>query len=95
MKQDIDYKVPNGKMVRLEVEIDNDIIKSIKIAGDFFVHPETAITQIENLLTGKSIDDVNNIVNRFIDENHIKLIGFNASDLTKALRMIKKYEDKH
>ena len=90
MKQDIDYKVLNGKLMRLEINLDKDIIQSIQISGDFFVHPETAILQIEDLLIGKSIDDVNWIVNRFIEENHIKLIGFDASDLTKALRLIQK-----
>ncbi len=88
MKQDIDYKVPNGKLLRLEVDMKKDSIKSIKISGDFFVHPETAITQIEKMLEGKSRDDVTDVVNKFIEENHIKLVGFNAVDLTNALRTI-------
>ncbi len=90
MKHDIDYKVPNGKLLRLEVDMEKDTIRSIKISGDFFIHPETAITQIEGLLAGKSIDDVNDTVNRFIEENNVQLIGFDASDLTEALRKIQK-----
>ncbi len=90
MKQDIDYKVPNGKLLRLEADIEESTIISIKISGDFFVHPETAIIQIEELLAGKSIDDVNDTVNKFIEENNVQLIGFDASDLTEALRKSQK-----
>lgn len=48
----VDYKVRNGKLLRLEFELDKDIIKKIKINGDFFIYPETAITEIENILVG-------------------------------------------
>lgn len=86
MKQDIDYKVPDGKLLRLMVDIEKDTIKSIRIAGDFFIHPETAIIQIEKMLIGKKIDDVTDILNKFIEEKHIKVIGFRPSDLTNAMR---------
>ena len=33
------YKVPDGKMVRLEMDYDDKIIR-ISISGDFFMHPE-------------------------------------------------------
>lgn len=85
---EIDYKVPNGKLLRLELAMDEDIISSIKISGDFFVHPEKAIMEIEGLLTGKRVDEVENVVNAFIAKNNIELIGFEASDLVKALRRV-------
>ncbi len=87
MKRDIDYKVSGGKLLRLHVEIEDETIHSIKIAGDFFVHPESAITQIEQLLVGVKIDDIVDSVNTFIKKNNIRLIGFDASDLADAVRV--------
>lgn len=86
MKQNIDYKVPNGKMIRLEAELDENMVHSIKICGDFFVHPETAITEIEALLAGTHLNEVIEKVNEFIEKKHVKLVGFDATDLANALR---------
>ncbi|MFP4423950.1 MAG: lipoate protein ligase C-terminal domain-containing protein [Candidatus Woesearchaeota archaeon] len=87
---EIDHKVPGGKLLRLEVELDKEIIGSIKLSGDFFVHPETAIAKIEGLLEGKRIDEVEDVLNNFIRKNNIELIGFDASDLAKALERVAK-----
>lgn len=89
MIQNIDYKVPNGKLLRLEVDITNNTINSIKITGDFFAHPENAITQIEKLITKQNIDDVNKIVKTYIEQNNIQIIGFNSADLSTALKKTK------
>jgi len=48
--QKIDYKVEGGKFLRLQVDMKENIIKDIKIRGDFFVYPETAIFKIEEFL---------------------------------------------
>ncbi|MFW5991323.1 MAG: lipoate protein ligase C-terminal domain-containing protein [Candidatus Nanoarchaeia archaeon] len=90
MKYEIEYKVPKGKLLRLQVSLENDIISSIKISGDFFAHPERAIEEIEELLAGKRIAEVEKELSKFIKKNNIELIGFEAGDLTKALERIAK-----
>ncbi|MFH1650334.1 MAG: hypothetical protein ABIA93_07360 [Candidatus Woesearchaeota archaeon] len=42
-------KVPNGKLLRAEVEHDGNRIKKVKITGDFFLHPEEVIIRIEGV----------------------------------------------
>ncbi len=86
MIENIDYKVPNGKLLRIETELDDDIISSIKITGDFFIHPETAIVDIEKFLTGIKIKDISDKLEKFIKEKKITLIGFSPADLADALR---------
>ncbi len=90
MMQDIDYKVPNGKLLRIQANLDEDIISSIKISGDFFIHPETAIIEIEKLLAGVKIQNIADKLDKFIKEKKITLVGFNSADLADALERIRK-----
>jgi lipoate-protein ligase A len=85
MNKKIVHKVPQGKMLRIEADIDGSIIKEIKITGDFFIHPEEAIIEIEDFLTGKSLSDIGQALAGFLDEKSIRIIGFNPSDLELAL----------
>lgn len=47
-------KVPGGKMLEARVEFEASILR-IEILGDFFLHPEEAITDIEDCLVGMPI----------------------------------------
>ncbi len=44
-------KVPGGKLVRLKADVD-EVVRSVRISGDFFLHPEEAIECIEEALIG-------------------------------------------
>lgn len=85
LMQKINYKVPGGKMLRLKVELDGYIIKSIQINGDFFIHPEPAITDIENFLKNKDAREIEKQLSSFVDQHQIKLIGFGPKDLQSCL----------
>ncbi len=85
MKKHIDYKVPNGKLIRLEIDLDGNIIKSIKITGDFFIHPESKIEEIENELKNIKLENVEAVVRKKIESEEIKLIGFGPKDLANAI----------
>jgi effector-binding domain-containing protein len=82
----IDYKVENGKLIRLQVIIEQEIIKFIKIYGDFFIYPETGIFSIENFLLNKEIAEIDKQLTFFLKEKNIKIIGFSPLDLQIALR---------
>lgn len=86
----IDFKAMNGKLLRLKIDFDkkNNKINSIRIAGDFFVYPEEAISSIEDFFKEKIISiDLQNKFNEFINENNIQIIGFSSSDLMKAIKL--------
>jgi lipoate-protein ligase A len=48
-------KVKEGKIVKVVVELD-DVIKKLKITGDFFLHPEDVLDDIEKSIVGLKKD---------------------------------------
>lgn len=85
--QKIDYKVEGGKFLRLQTDIKDGIIKDIKIRGDFFVYPETAIFKIEDFLKDKELETFIPLLTSYIKKEGIRIIGFSALDLKKALNL--------
>ncbi len=81
----IDYKVDGGKLLRIELLQESGIIKKIKIKGDFFIYPEEAIFLIEDFLIGKKIDEFSSLLDDFLRENKIEVIGFAPLDLEVAI----------
>ena len=79
------YKAPNGKLLRLQVSVENGVIKNIKIAGDFYVHPEKAILDIERFLAGKKINNIKSVLEKFLLNNNIIIIGFKPTDIFNVL----------
>ncbi|NQV08811.1 hypothetical protein HQ529_03090 [Candidatus Woesearchaeota archaeon] len=71
-------KVEGGKLINIEVS-DGDV----KITGDFFLHPEESISEIEKILE-ENIDNHYLIIEQiddFISSNDIQLIGVSSSDI--------------
>ena len=84
--QQIVYKVPGGKLLKIDVHLSGHIIEDIEIRGDFFVHPEDAIDKLNEFLTGSSLDE--NFVDtltEFIMTEGIDIFGFSAQDIYDAL----------
>jgi hypothetical protein len=88
MKKNIAYKVPEGKLLRIEAQVDDFTIQTIKITGDFFVHPESDLLKIEKALQGKQISQVKQVVDGFAKANQIQIIGFTSADLQAALKNV-------
>lgn len=85
MNTNIVHKVPQGKMLRIEADITDSVINNIKITGDFFIHPEEVITEIENFLIGKKVEKIEQGLSIFLDKKNIRIIGFTPKDLQYAL----------
>jgi lipoate---protein ligase len=50
-----EYKVPGGKLVVVDLRVDNQKISSCQIAGDFFLEPDEALETINATIVGQSI----------------------------------------
>ncbi|MBI5159118.1 hypothetical protein HY992_03285 [Candidatus Micrarchaeota archaeon] len=76
------------KLLKVSVEFD-DCIRSIQISGDFFMHPEEKITELEEKLVGTKArdEDVLRVVDVFMNAGGVEVFGFTAEDLTKAVLM--------
>jgi lipoate-protein ligase A len=81
-------KVFGGKLIRIDVTF-TSTIESVKITGDFFLHPEDTLVEIEKKLTGvplpiqkaRLIQQIESI----LKERQAELIGASAADLVVVL----------
>jgi lipoate-protein ligase A len=51
-----EYKVPGGKLVAVDLEVENDRLAHVSVSGDFFLEPEEALFDVNAALTGLSVD---------------------------------------
>lgn len=47
-----EYKVPGGKLVVVDLEVENGLIHDFRLAGDFFLEPDTALEAINAAVEG-------------------------------------------
>ena len=46
-------KVQGGKLLKVKLSQENGLISEISITGDFFIHPEESIEELEESLIGR------------------------------------------
>ena len=74
-------KVTGGKYLEVEVRSGE-----VEIYGDFFMHPESEIDNVETLVSEKLNDDVDGIeeaINEFMDDCGVELHGASARDVAE------------
>ena len=82
-----EYKVPGGKLLVAETEVKDGVLTTVKVTGDFFMHPEEAINDLEEALGGKEASKIDEIVEGFFGGRHITLFGVSAKDFAHVLKM--------
>lgn len=90
MKKSI-YKVPDGKLLKIFLEEKDGIVESVKITGDFFMHPEEKIGDLENALKGVEIEEavLTEKLQAAIDSESIELFGADAASIAHAILIAK------
>jgi phosphoribosylformylglycinamidine (FGAM) synthase PurS component len=87
------YKVPQGKLLKISIEYDekDNVIRDIRITGDFFAYPEEAIELMETKLKNTVIEreQLQQKIRSIITEYHIKFIGVDSEGLAQAILMCK------
>jgi len=82
-------KVPAGKLLRIKVDYDKKI-NSVHITGDFFIHPEDSINQIEALVTGIQIGEeeskISQKIKSFVDTKGIQMVGIDSDAIARVLK---------
>lgn len=51
-----DYKLPGGKLVRVDLEVARGALRDVVVSGDFFLYPDEALTEITGALEGIPVD---------------------------------------
>ncbi len=82
-------KVRGGKLLRVSVDRQADLIRSVKITGDFFIHPEEDLEKLEEAARGLPLnrpDKLEEAFHRVVRENGTQILGFSIEDLTELMR---------
>jgi lipoate-protein ligase A len=84
-----EYKVQGGKLIRVQLDVQADRISHVKITGDFFMHPEELIEELEKALIGEPLDGQNlaQRIAAFIEKNRVVLLGALPEDFAKCILM--------
>ncbi len=81
-------KIPGGKLVRVEAEL-NGSVRKVRITGDFFVHPEEAISEMEACLQGLSAAAAESEILQRLEaatrSAGAVLVGFSEKDVAEIL----------
>ncbi len=85
----LDHKVEGGKLVKILLSTKAGKIEKIKITGDFFMHPEPFIEDLENALLGLSLDeeDLAVFIRDLFEKERVVLLGASPEDLARCIVM--------
>jgi lipoate-protein ligase A len=86
-------KLKEGKIIKVLIEFDN-VITKVKISGDFFLHPEEVLDDIEKSMLDLKRDvsfetlvlKIHNIIKRY----DAQMIGISPESLALVIREILK-----
>jgi lipoate-protein ligase A len=83
------YKVEGGKLIRVQLKAEGNRIKKVKITGDFFLHPEVLIDELERTLEGVMLHEqvLAEHIKAFIKKNEAVLLGVSPEDFAKCIVM--------
>ena len=80
-----DYKIPGGKLLRIELEVESGVVLRAMVRGDFFAHPEEAFEAAEAELTGLSVDRLAEAALSLFSRAPLELFGAGPMDIAVAL----------
>ena len=84
-----EHKAKKG-LIRIEFDEENGVARHVKITGDFFVHPEDAVSELERMMEGHVITELGDIIDEFfalrldVETPYVNLEDFKIA-LKKAL----------
>lgn len=87
-----EYKVPGGKLVAVDLEVVDGLLRDVSVSGDFFLEPDEALEVISTALDGLPYDAgttrlaeaVTQAVDRF--GLPVTMVGFDARAVATAVR---------
>jgi hypothetical protein len=84
-----EYKVPGGKLVVADLEVDGGALARVSISGDFFLEPPEALARIDSALNGLDADageaDIALAIARALPSG-TEMFGFSPEAVAVAVR---------
>jgi len=84
-----EYKVKGGKLIKVQLTARNKKIEKIKITGDFFLHPEEVIEDIERALEGHMLDEneISSLIETVMRNKQAVSLGVSPEDFARCIMM--------
>ncbi|MFT4148000.1 MAG: biotin/lipoate A/B protein ligase family protein [Micrococcaceae bacterium] len=89
MKYHGEYKVPDGKFIVVEFDVEKDTFRNFSLSGDFFLEPDEALEAINGAFEGASIHDSREKLVKLINSSvprHTYFTGFTPDSVVSAVR---------
>ena len=90
MKYSASEKVVGGKLVSIEVSAEDNVVSGVKITGDFFLHPEESISDLESSLVGVKIPfdwiDTEKKLLTAITDKRLELVGVKSGNIISVMQ---------
>lgn len=84
-----EYKVPGGKLVIADFEVENGKLKNVSINGDFFLEPPEALETISASLEGADAGEDEERLSRRVRDSlaeNVEMVGFDADAVAIAVK---------
>ena len=78
-------KFSGGKLLKVKIQSEGGVIQEVRITGDFFVHPEDAVEEMESALRGARVTAVRGKLKERVERGEITTIGFKLDDLISMI----------
>ncbi len=81
-----EHKAKKG-LIRIEFDEENGLAKNVKVTGDFFMHPEEAVQELEKKLEGHKLNELEKLMEEFFAMRlDIEMPYVNVEDFKIALK---------
>jgi lipoate-protein ligase A len=84
-----EYKMPGGKLVVADLEVRNGKLTRVRISGDFFLEPDSALTLIDVALEGLPADAENVRVAEVLEAalgSNVRMYGVSPEAIAVAVQ---------
>jgi len=82
-------KVKEGKVVKVDVDCD-EVIRNVRITGDFFIHPEDILEDIEKSIIGlgrnADLETITSNIQRTTSGKEVQMIGISPESIARLIR---------
>ncbi len=83
-----EYKTPGGKLIAVEFDVRDGLLRGVSISGDFFLYPENALPRLAAALEGipSTLDESGYAAQiQPVLDNNVELLGSSAKGLGIAV----------
>ena len=82
-------KVKEGKVLKVELDCD-ELIRNVRITGDFFLYPEDILEEIEKSIIGlernADLETIISNIQRTLSSRDVQMIGISPESIARLVK---------